>query len=300
MYDLVTIGDVTIDLFFKGDSLTSKDGRFDLAMGGKYPVDFFYESVGGSAANVAIGASNNGLSTAVLAKVGENSFKQIILQKLLKKMVSTEFLLIDDDYMNISTILLSNKGEKTVIHHATPHETLEVSEVMKRNLLNAKAIYMGSLPGIAISERVKLLLYFKQNNKKIYLAIGAAEIEKGVDGIKQLLETADVLFLNAHEYADLLKKKYDTIDYKKDCAKAIGFEKKVLVITDGANGSYAYSNSAVIHQAAFKADVKDATGAGDGFCAGFIAANIKEASIEDSMKAGASYALKIIEKIGAN
>lgn len=300
MYDLITIGNVVMDLYFKGKSLSTKDGHINLAIGGKYPVDYFHESVGGSAANVAIGASNQGLSTAVVAKVGENSFKQIILQKLLKKMVSTEFLLDDAGYMNVSSILLSESGEKTIVHYATPHEALEVSEAMKKNMLNTKAIYMGSLPGISLSERVELLTYFTDAQKKIMLAVGALEIEMGLEKLTPLLDCAHILIMNGHEYADLVQKDKEKIDFGSDCAKAIGFEKRILIITDGPNGSYVYDSGKVHHEAAAKADIVDTTGAGDAFCAGFIAAYLKERSIEDSMKAASAYACKIIERVGAN
>lgn len=300
MYDLITIGNVVMDLYFKGKSLSTKDGHLNLSIGGKYPVDYFHESVGGSAANVAIGASNQGLSTAVLAKVGENSFKQIILQKLLKKMVSTEFLLVDSAYMNISSILLSESGEKTIVHYATPHETLEVPEAMKKNMLNAKAIYMGSLPGISLAERIKLLTYFADAQKKIMLAVGALEIEMGLEKLAPLLECAHILILNGHEYADLVKKDKEKIDFNVDCAKALGFEKRILIITDGPHGSYVYYGGNVHHQPAMKADIVDTTGAGDAFCAGFIAAYLKERSIDDSMNAASAYACKIIERVGAN
>ncbi len=300
MYDLITIGNVVMDLYFKGKSLSTKDGHFNLSIGGKYPIDYFHESVGGSGANVAIGASNQGLSTAVLAKVGENSFKQIILQKLLKKMVSTEFLLVDSGYMNVSSILLSESGEKTVIHYATPHETLEIPDAMKKNMLNTKAVYMGSLPGISLAERVNLLTHFADAQKKIVLALGALEIAEGLEKIAPLLNLAQVLAMNGHEYADLVKKVKEKIDLNSDCAKAVGFEKKILIITDGPNGSYVYDSGKVHHQPALKADVVDTTGAGDAFCAGFISAYLKEMSIEESMKAASLYAHKIIEKVGAN
>lgn len=300
MYDLITVGNVVMDLYFKGKSLSIKDGHLHLSVGGKYPVDYFHESVGGSAANVAIGASNQGLSTAILAKIGENSFKQIILQKLLKKMVSTEFLLDDAGYMNVSSILLSESGEKTIVHYATPHETLEVPDAMKKNMLNAKALYMGSLPGISLGERVELLTYFAQAQKKIMLVLGALEIEQGLEKLTPLLSCAHILIMNGHEYADLVKKDKEKIDFESDCAKAIGFEKKLLIITDGPAGSYVYDGGKVYHQAAMKANVVDTTGAGDAFCAGFIAAYLKEMSIEESMKAASMYACKIIERVGAN
>ena len=78
MYDLITIGSISIDMYYKGDSLTQKEGRFNLAVGGKYLVDHFYSGLGGGAANVAIGVQSHGFKTAIVGKIGENQFKPLI------------------------------------------------------------------------------------------------------------------------------------------------------------------------------------------------------------------------------
>ena len=70
MYDLISIGNISIDLYFKGDALTFQNNRFQLAVGGKYFADHFYTGIGGGGVNIAIGASKFGLNTAVLGTVG--------------------------------------------------------------------------------------------------------------------------------------------------------------------------------------------------------------------------------------
>ena len=263
-------------------------------------AEYFFESVGGGGANVAIGATNHGLNTAVFSKIGENSFKQIILQKLLKKMVSTEFLIHDPSFTNISTILLSSKGEKSVIHHATLHEDLDVNEVIREKLLSSKLFYMGNLPDISLSRKEALLSFLKKNNKKVYLNIGTSDCQKRLHKLTPLLKLADILIINTYEYAQLLGLKKEKIDFTKDCAKQIMFSDKLLILTDGPGGSYGYFEGKVHHKPAYKATVIDTTGAGDAYVAGFISSQMKDESIEKSMEMGSLYAVKIIEKVGAN
>ena len=76
MYDLISIGTVSIDLYFTGGALTHSSDRFELAVGGKYFAEHFYENLGGGATNVAIGVHNEGLRCALLAKIGNNPFKK--------------------------------------------------------------------------------------------------------------------------------------------------------------------------------------------------------------------------------
>lgn len=304
MYDLITIGDITIDLFFKGEELTQKDDRFFLAIGGKYLADEFHETLGGGAANVAVGASHYGLNTAVLGKIGENVFKQIIIQKLIKKGVSTEFLLLDKDYLNISSILLSYTGDRSIIHYATPHETLDISEIMMNKLTRTTTVYMGNLPGISISERSKLLSFFKKKNIKIALNFGRQDCAESLAKVGKLIEYADILVLNKHEFADLVKKKIQTINFEKDCARLLPSKlkasKMVLVITCAEEGSFAYHEEKVFYEKAVKpTKLVDATGAGDAYTSGFLSTFIKSNDISAAMQRGSENAARILAKIGA-
>ena len=301
MYDIITIGDVVIDLYFKGASLTMKDDRFYLASGGKYQAETFHEGVGGSGANVAISLANLGFNTAVVAKVGENPFKQIILQKLMKKSVSTEFLLYTRDFYNISCILLTEAGEKTVIHHATPHAQLNLSAITKEKLLGANAVYMGNLPDISLAEKIALLSFFKSKDKPIYLNLGRGDLEVGLNKIKPLISLAQVLIVNAHEYRMLIGKKKEAINLSQNYLKKLEQNNLILVVTDGKSGSYAYTSNKVYFQEALKThSVVDTTGAGDAYTAGFIGAYEHDHNIEAAMVEGSSRAKKIIEKLGAN
>ncbi|KXK11881.1 MAG: aminoimidazole riboside kinase [Microgenomates bacterium OLB23] len=128
MYQLIAIGDITIDQYFRGDSFTIDNDRFSLALGGKYYSDFFHLSLGGSGANIAIHGAQLGLDSAVVAKVGETTFKNVIVQNLIKKTVSTEFLYFDRDYMSISTILLAPSGERTIIKHSDPKKPSKLTK----------------------------------------------------------------------------------------------------------------------------------------------------------------------------
>src|SRR3990167_5698571 len=105
-YDLVSIGTATIDLYFKGKSLPYKDDHFYLSSGGKYFVDFFHEGIGGGATNVAIGAKKNGIRVALMAKIGNNSFKSLIVDRLKEFDISTSLCDFEDDYYNVSSIFL--------------------------------------------------------------------------------------------------------------------------------------------------------------------------------------------------
>lgn len=304
MLDLICLGTVSIDLYYKGDTLTEGDGRFELAIGGKYYVEHFYEGLGGGGANVAIGVSKAGLKTGIIAKIGNNPFKSLICKKLDDAQVyHKEFSDIEDDYTNISSILLNAKGEKTIINYRTPHQIMMKSEDDYKKIEKANAIYMANLSQASLDERIKILSYTRAHNAKVYANLNVTDCRRSLHDIMSFIEHVDVLIINGYEYADMVKVSYDSIDfYSNVIDKFVPFTKEhTLVITDGKKGSYAYHDSKVYHQKAIEVSkVLDTTGAGDAYTAGFIAFYLSTQDIQASMKAGALYAVKILSKIGAN
>jgi sugar/nucleoside kinase (ribokinase family) len=303
MYDLISIGSISIDLYFKGESLTFKDNRFQLAVGGKYVVDHFYESVGGSASNVAVGVGKFGLKPAVFGIVGNNPFKHIILNKLQQKNVSTNLCYYKDDYYNISAILLSQAGERSIIHYITPHQNLINDAVSINRLIETKIVYLGNLPEVSISERQEILHLYKKHGIMTVVNLGSQDCRRKKKQLENILTNTDILIVNGHEFADLVKAPYSDIHFKEDIVwwYIPNLAQKLVVVTEGSKGSYAYLNGKVYHQAAIKpAQIVDTTGAGDGYTAAFIAEYFKSKDIKKSMEKGAIYAAKILSKIGAN
>lgn len=301
MYDLVTIGDIVLDLFFQGKSLTTDKDRFSLSIGGKYLADSFYQGVGGGAANVAIDAIAHDLDVAVCGLVGENSLKQLIIQHLVKKNVSTELLIFERDFINISTILLSETGEKTVIHYPTPDVPFVIPSQLESSLAQAKAYFVGHLPQATLKNKIAIMQTLLKTGAPIFLNLGLDDCALPLSDLKPLLSQAHTLILNAYELAELIKKKKEDISLESNPAKIIGFEDKLLIITDAENGSYAYHKNQVYHQKAVKVEkIVDTTGVGDAYTASFIASFMTDADIQKSMLVASQFASKKLSRLGAN
>ncbi|MBI2051241.1 carbohydrate kinase family protein [Candidatus Roizmanbacteria bacterium] len=302
MLDLVSIGNISIDLYFRGDDLTYDRKRFQLAVGGKYFVDYLYEGIGGGGANVAVGATQNGLRCAVLGIVGNNPFKKIILEELEEAGVSTHLAQFHDDYLNISAILLTRRGERTIINYEPPREQIFTSNNDLRHLLIAKAVYLGNLPDVSLMMREELLTFARKNNVMTFLNLGIKDCRRTPDQIKRLIAPAEVLFMNTYEFAEMIKKPHDDIDFKKSVFPYHPeIQKKIVILTDGKHGSYGYVGDHVCYEPAVPVKrIVDTTGAGDGYTAGFIAEYLKSKDVRRSMGKGAKYAAKILGKIGAN
>jgi len=300
MYDLISVGSVSLDFYFQGKSLTRDNERFHLAIGGKYLSDSFFESIGGGGANVAIGVASHGFSVALFGKIGNNPFKEVILKRLAEKKVATEFLQIEKDYYKISAILLTESGERTIIHFETPTQ-LTKDFFLHQDLKKAKNIYFSPLGDLSIEEKTKMIGYLKGDQTLTFVNLSINDCRQPKEKLLPIFDALDVLILNTHEYAELVKKPYQSIDFFHLDLEPEILKKRIVVVTDAEKGSYGYQAGKFYFQEAIKPEkIVDTTGAGDGYTAGFIADYLKNKDIASAMKNGAMYAVKILQKLGAN
>jgi len=303
MHDLITIGTVSMDLYFKGNSLTIKDNHFSLVCGGKYFVNFFHEGLGGGATNVAVAAKKTGIEVGLIAKIGNNTFKSLLLEKLKSAGISSRLCDIEDDYNNVSSILLNDDGEKTVINYRTPHQHFCEDESAFASKLQARAIYMANLPGVSLEERLKIFRIARKNGCMTFLNLGVKDCRRSIHQLESLIHPVQTLIVNRHEFADLVKVSAESLDlHNTNTFEHLSFfDKKTVIVTDGANGSFGYQNGHVHYQKAIKPHkIVDTTGAGDGYTGAFVAKYIQTQNIPTSMKEGAKYSSHKLTHLGAN
>lgn len=300
MYDLISIGNISIDLYFKGKNVTRDSERFKLAIGGKYYTEYFHEDIGGGGVNVAAGVARLGLRPAIFGKIGNNPFKDMILKKLTDKKISTEFCELEDDYYKISSIILTDRGERTIIHHETPSHMLR-KFYLHEDLKRAKNVYFSPLENLNIVEKTKMIKYLKGDRTLTFVNLPGSDCKRPVGQLKEIFDSLDVLIINAHEYSLLIKRDYKEINFKRLKMDLPYLKDRIVVVTDASKGSYGYHKGKVYFQEAVKPrKIVDATGAGDAYTAGFIAQFIKSGNIESSMLQGAKYAAEKLSRIGAN
>lgn len=302
MLDLIAIGNISADLFFKADTLTQKDDRFQLAIGGKYMVDNFEMHVGGGGANVAIGARKHGLRTAVVGMIGNNAFRKSIIDRLKKSKVSTRYTLFNQTDANLSMILLDAKGERTIIVYESSHNHSTEEKHLLKTLPRSRAVYFGNLPDVAMQYRSLVMARLKKQDTFIAVNVGTKDCCRPIKYTNELLEYADLVIVNTHEFAQLVKKDESKINFKKSVVDLLPIMKdKIIVVTDSSHGSYCYAEGKVFYEpAARTGKIIDTTGAGDAYTAGFISSYIKYEDIQRAMKTGTRYSRQIISHIGAN
>lgn len=303
MYDLISIGNVTMDFFFKGDSLTYHDERFQLAVGGKYEAEYFHSGVGGGGANVAIGCSRHNLRTAIWSTIGENNFKHTILAELKEHHISTEYLNVEKDYTNISTILLTPSGERSIIHYNPKQSKIANLKHDTRMIKNTKVVYLGNMAHTSLIQKIDIARSVQKEGRLLVLNLGVEQCRKPKHELMHLLPHADVIIVNGHEFAELVKAPYGDIHFHEHIVKWYLPEllHKLFIVTEGSKGSFAYNEQSVFHaKPAAIGKIVDTTGAGDAYTGGFISSFVKHKNIERAMQDATHDAGNILQKMGAN
>lgn len=303
MYDLVSVGTTTIDMYFLGGDLKAKGNTFELTCGSKYFVDSFQESIGGGATNVAIGAAKLGMRVALVTEIGQNSFKRVIFEKLDLHAISYKYCLLSHEFRNFSTVLLRDDGEKTVINYRSPHTDF-LKQLPPEDLFSqSKNLYLGHIAQVSVYHRTMLLRVAKKHGLTTYVTLGSDDLQQAHDHISDLMSHTDVLFLNKEEFAEYARVGAEHLNLKDNVSHIYRHLPlpKLLVVTDGQYGSYAYDGQNVIHQPSISVGkIIDSTGAGDGFCAGFIHSYHKDKHLAAALKAGAQFSAHKLTHLGAN
>lgn len=302
MSSVLSIGSLTLDLFFQDKSLTIKKKRFHLALGGKYVVESFRQGVGGGGGNVAVGLSRADIKTALWAQIGKGGVSKLILDRLLQEKVQTQFLTVDEEFTNLSAILLSIDGERTIINHRSRYHELKFTDNHRRLLRETKMVYLGNLPEVPLSKRIEILAFAKKHGNIICLNLGVKDCRLGLNKLKPLLAQVDYLLVNRYELADILGINPGELAPKlvNYCRPLFGDQSSTLIITDGEFGSYAQTLKENIYQLAYKVEkVIDATGAGDAFSSGFISGLFYGYPLKECLRAGARNSASVITKINA-
>src|SRR5512141_1399575 len=109
MFDIISIGDPTIDTFLIVKDVEIKEIKGEkkalLNWGDKLPVDEFYRTVAGNAANNAVGSARLGMTTGFYTVLAHDIGGREIIHKMQKEGVSTRYIIIDERHgTNASTV----------------------------------------------------------------------------------------------------------------------------------------------------------------------------------------------------
>lgn len=302
MFDLISIGDAAVDLFFQihDAQIEMEHGTTELCLkfGEKLPVSEFHQSLGGNNPNNAVGAVRLGLQTAIYVNVGTDLMGKFTLEKLKEEKVDTRYVNINEGMDSNVSALLSFKGERTIL---TYRQDFKYS---LPDLEKTRWVYLASMGKSALEDNLvkQVENYVERVGASLIYNPGPYELSYGVKKFPKLLSLCKLLILNKEEAEEVLDKNKESRIKNQGIKKLLSglaeLGPKMVIITDGKNGSYGFDGEKFWQLDIFPAHLVDMTGAGDAFATGVLAGLFYGKNLEEAMRWGAANGASVVEEIG--
>jgi ribokinase len=317
MYDVITIGGATLDIFMKDQEFeVRKDAEkvdveeICMVLGDKILVEDVYFTYGGGGMNTASNFSKLGLDVAFIGSVGEDEIGKGILAKLHERGIADEFVLKHADQKSgLSVALHAGERERTILGFRGANNHLNPECIPDDLHKKTQWIYLAHLSGDSHKCLLSLAQQLRKSDMQLMWNPGSTQLKTGFEGMKELLAQTSVLNINKEE-AELLsgvEVARDTTlsDDEIDDLSPL-FEKiaemgpQIIVITDGKRGAAVWKDGAMITSKNHDiAETADTTGAGDAFGSGFLAGYISTGKIEEALRWGVVQGGAVITDFGA-
>lgn len=300
-FDLVTIGDSTIDTFIKIHDATveygvnSQAGKICVPYGAKIPVDKIAYAVAGNAANVAVGTARLGLKAAIYTNLGEDDQGKRIFEAFEKEGVDTRFVKTGHDKATNLSVVLTFQGERTIFvyHQDWSYHLPKMGPVSWVYLTSMAETFTGS------NIMDEIYHFVTKTRAKLAFGPGTYQLKAGVGRYPKILEVCEVLILNMEEAKKILDiDGGGIVDPKDVLSKLLLLGPKRVVVTDGVHGSWATDGQHNLKLGIIPIDVVEKTGAGDAYTSGLLAALAKKETLAEAMVWGTINASFEMQHIG--
>ena len=264
MPDLLVVGDANPDLVLRGGDVVPAFGQRE------HLVEHADLTLGGSGAIMACGAARLGLEVAIVAVVGHDELGRFTRERLRSAGVDDRHVQVADrQATGISVGLVSEEEDRAMLTAAGAIAALDPDAVPDELLRSARHVHLSSLflQPLLAAGAARLI-------ERAHDVGASTSIDTGWDPADQwalptqALHEVDVLLPNAEEAMRLA----GGADDPREAAKALAAAGATVALKLGADGAVAFTADEAVELPAPAVDAVDATGAGDSFDAGFIAA----------------------------
>jgi sugar/nucleoside kinase (ribokinase family) len=302
-FDLLSIGDASIDTFMtplESETLCQMDTKQCLiafSFGDKIPVKNLEFSIGGNAANNAVGTKRLGINTAIVLTLGQDSVGDMIVDRLKQEGVDPTYIIQQPETTSNYSTVISYSGERTIfVYHAPRSYEFPVK------LPVVPWVYLTSMGESFRPFYTHMADWLKANpNIKLVFNPGSWQLRGEYSDIEGVMGLSYLIFVNREE-AEKLTKFGESMGRERDLLISLSkLGPKICVITDGASGAFAYDS---IYGRFFKVgtmpiEAYERTGAGDAFGSGTLSALIHGKNIDEALLWGTCNSCSVIGYTGS-
>ena len=252
---------------------------------------------GGSVANSIVGLSQLGNQVGFIGKISNDELGQKYEDGLKKERVKYLYKKKQEEMPTGSClILITPDSERTMCTFLGTAGRINDNDIKEEDIKNAEMVFLeGYLWDEGNPKKAfdKAIAY----SKKVAMSLSDLFcVERHKQHFMELIKNKlDIIFANEQEILSLVdsKKFEEAISFSKEI-------KKNVIITRGEKGAISINQDQVIEvNAQSNLNIKDLTGAGDLFAAGYLHGVINQLNVKECLIKGTELSSKIIQKVGA-
>ncbi|MEI6169568.1 MAG: carbohydrate kinase family protein [Candidatus Saccharibacteria bacterium] len=303
--DILSVGDVVTDAFIRllpHEATIQQPGSHHpllcMTYGTKIPFEKAVVVNGvGNSPNAAVCFANLGLTSSLYANIGDDKVGEDILVALTMQGVSTEFVKRHKGMSSNYHYVLWYGADRTIL---IKHEPYDYHWPIISEHATPKWIYLSSIGEKAGHIHEDIVEYLEANESvKLAFQPGTFQIRMGTNKLRELYLKTEIFACNLEE-AQLITG-LNTTDVTKLIRQLHSLGPKIVVVTDGPNGSFA-SDGVTIYSMRNYPDPKkpyDRTGCGDAYTSTFVAALASGEDIVTALKWAPINPMSVVQKMGA-
>ena len=297
---LVVIGSARIDAFMfipddKADTFCKLDTKkcvVELSYASKIGMKRVEFLLGGNGANVAVGTKRMGVESMLIAEVGTGMMGDYTKSELDKE-VDTSFVTQADGVPAGFGAVIVYQGERTILSYYPP-----VTPKFPQGVCGAQWAYLTST-GEKFEEYYDDVYEWLDGCKpKLAFNPGGRQIAKGKEWMSKFLGKTELMIANRQETEKIVGMS-DTYGKEKELiGEMCRLGPRMVVVTDGMDGAYAYDGDKFWHSGVLPIDAIERTGAGDAFSTGLLGALLNGKSLKDALLQGTINSASVIGYVG--
>ncbi len=287
-----------IDLSLKKSEMTLADAKTQSDLLAKFDTNKANKCSGGSAANTIIAFSQMGGKAGYITRLGYDDLGNFYASEFTDLNIKLSAKRDSDNPTGTCAVFITPDSERTMQTCLAASALFSTKEVDKELIQDSEWIYVE---GYALSQEnsyqavLEAIEIAKKNDTKVAITFSDIFITE-IFGkqLKECVSKSDLIFCNENEAYN-----YTKTDNIEDAVKSLAKEVNSFVITLGSEGAIAVIDGNLHQIPSYPANLKDTTGAGDMFAAGFLYGMISNKDITFAGHLASASAAEIVSQLGA-
>jgi sugar/nucleoside kinase (ribokinase family) len=274
-FDVLVLGDLNPDLIMQGGEVVPAFGQAERL------VDDARLAIGGSGGIFACGAARLGLRVAFAGVVGDDLFGRYLVGELTERGIDVGCVVADPDRPTGVTVVLSTPEDRAMLTAPGTVGDLRAEQVDAAMLASARHVHVSSYflqralaPGLP-----ELLASVRRRGGTTSVDPNWDPSGRWGDEVVRLLTEVDVFLPNQMEALSLAH----ISELEQAVSRLRNAGAGIVVVKLDADGALAVGAGSEARHHGFRVAHVDATGAGDSFNAGFLAAWLGGESIDNAL-----------------